>query len=299
MIRRPPRSTLFPYTTLFRSDQYLAGRVQPGHQVIVFLAGHGIVRGLGAGAKSYYLPVDVDAQTKESLERTGLDLEELARKLSALKAAQFTMFVDACREDPFPGRGIKGNTMTDVMTRSLRVVPKEASTAASGQPTSIVFYACQVGERAYEDPKLEHGVFTYYILRGIRDVANNPDGRVEAGYLAGYLRDNVRKWGAEYQQRAKFAIEQTPTMVATEVNGPLVVVRISQIAAKMPPPPNAGTVTLLTSPADAKLTLNGQALGTAPLQKELAPGEYTVSAEMQGFQPAEAKIKVVAGYQQP
>src|SRR5256885_7093370 len=31
MIRRPPRSTLFPYTTLFRSDQagVLAGEAQP------------------------------------------------------------------------------------------------------------------------------------------------------------------------------------------------------------------------------------------------------------------------------
>jgi tetratricopeptide (TPR) repeat protein len=279
-------------------DQYLSGRVQPGHQVIVFLAGHGIVRGLGAQAKSYFLPVDVDAQTKESLERTGLDLEELARKLSALKASQFTMFVDACREDPFPGRGIKGNTMTDVMTRSLRVVPKEGQAPGSGLPTSIVFYACQVGERAYEDPKLEHGVFTYYILRGIRDVANNPDGRVEAGYLAGYLRDNVRKWSAEYQQRAKYAVEQTPTMVATEVNGPMVVVRVSQPAAKLPPAPGAGTVSLLTSPGDATLTLNGQALGTAPLQKELKPGQYTVRADLQGFQSAETKITVVPGYQQ-
>jgi tetratricopeptide (TPR) repeat protein len=279
-------------------DQYLAGRVQPGHQVIIFLAGHGIVRGLGAQAKSYFLPVDVDAQTKDSLERTGLDLEELGRKLSALKASQFTLFVDACREDPFPGRGIKGNTMTDVMTRSLRVVPKEGQASGSALPASIVFYACQVGERAYEDPKLEHGVFTYYILRGIHDVANNPDGRVEASYLAGYLRDNVRKWTAEYQQRAKYAVEQTPTMVATEVNGPMVVVRISQAAAKMPPAPSAGTVALLTSPSDATLTLNGQALGTAPLQKELQPGQYTVRAELQGFQPTEAKISVVAGYQQ-
>jgi len=25
MIRRPPRSTLFPYTTLFRSDRFIAG----------------------------------------------------------------------------------------------------------------------------------------------------------------------------------------------------------------------------------------------------------------------------------
>src|SRR6185369_5652914 len=51
----------------------LAARVQPNHQVIVFLAGHGIARGLGAQAKSYFLPVDVDASTKESLERTGID----------------------------------------------------------------------------------------------------------------------------------------------------------------------------------------------------------------------------------
>src|SRR5260370_26134696 len=30
MIRRPPRSTLFPYTTLFRSDEVLAVRVPGG-----------------------------------------------------------------------------------------------------------------------------------------------------------------------------------------------------------------------------------------------------------------------------
>src|SRR5256885_6752082 len=37
MIRRPPRSTLFPYTTLFRSDPYIRrghrSREFPGHRV--------------------------------------------------------------------------------------------------------------------------------------------------------------------------------------------------------------------------------------------------------------------------
>src|SRR3712207_6889963 len=32
MIRRPPRSTLFPYTTLFRSDVPVARGQQPGHR---------------------------------------------------------------------------------------------------------------------------------------------------------------------------------------------------------------------------------------------------------------------------
>src|SRR5258707_6126010 len=33
MIRRPPRSTLFPYTTLFRSLQYILGFRRLGHTV--------------------------------------------------------------------------------------------------------------------------------------------------------------------------------------------------------------------------------------------------------------------------
>src|SRR2546426_12796256 len=37
MIRRPPRSTLFPYTTLFRS-QVVFGR---GHHILMFLLYHG------------------------------------------------------------------------------------------------------------------------------------------------------------------------------------------------------------------------------------------------------------------
>src|SRR5258707_4337030 len=48
MIRRPPRSTLFPYTTLFRSHAAVAfGRTASAHHhVAVFLFGHA---GHGAG----------------------------------------------------------------------------------------------------------------------------------------------------------------------------------------------------------------------------------------------------------
>jgi tetratricopeptide (TPR) repeat protein len=276
---------------------YLAQHVQPGHQVIVLLAGHGIVRGLGYQAKGYFLPVDVDASSKEALERTGLDLQEFSHHLSALKAKQFTMFIDACREDPFPGRGIKGNTMTDVMSRSLRVVPAEGAAPGKEPPTSVAFYACQIGERAFEDPKLGHGVFTYYVLKGITDLANRPDGRVEAGYLAAYLKENVQKWSAEFARQAKYPVEQTPTMVATDVRGPLVIVRLASLAKDVPAPSKGGVV-LDSSPTDAKLFVDGQAIGTGPVQKELAPGEHTVRAELQGFQAAESKLTIVPGVEQ-
>src|SRR2546429_2644242 len=40
MIRRPPRSTLFPYTTLFRSIGYLEPR-GPGETYVKFVNSHG------------------------------------------------------------------------------------------------------------------------------------------------------------------------------------------------------------------------------------------------------------------
>ncbi|MBK9314008.1 MAG: caspase family protein [Acidobacteria bacterium] len=177
-------------------------------------------------AKSYYLPVDVEAQSGPTVERTGIDMEELARKLSTLRASQFTVFIDACREDPFPGRGLKGNTMTDVMARVLRIVPTKSQQVAADPPTSVIFYACKIGERAFENVKLGHGVFTYYILRGLRELAGRPDGRVEAGQLAGYLRENVGTW---VRENGSLGAEQTPTMTAIEVRGPVLIARISPI----------------------------------------------------------------------
>src|SRR5438034_2493922 len=47
MIRRPPRSTLFPYTTLFRSEQGNGGRVHCDYRVGV-MGGHRGVRGPGS-----------------------------------------------------------------------------------------------------------------------------------------------------------------------------------------------------------------------------------------------------------
>src|SRR3712207_6940846 len=37
MIRRPPRSTLFPYTTLFRSDKIVEGRLNKFYEEAVLL----------------------------------------------------------------------------------------------------------------------------------------------------------------------------------------------------------------------------------------------------------------------
>jgi uncharacterized caspase-like protein/tetratricopeptide (TPR) repeat protein len=282
-------------------DQYLAPRVQPGHEIIVFLAGHGIVNGVGAQAKSYFMSVDTDIyQSKEEFVRTGVDMEELARKLSALKASQFTIFYDACRSDPLPGRGIKGNPLTDVTARILTLAPTRAQQSGVAQteapPTSVVFYACDVGERAFESQQLQHGVFTYYILRGLRELAGRPDGRVEANRLAAYLGENVRKWSQE--AKTPFGQTQTPTMSTTNQRGPILVTRVLPLSSNVPETPLISGIRLNTFPEGAMISINGQGAGRGPIQKNLPPNQYTVRAELAGFQPSETRVNVIAGYQQ-
>src|SRR5256885_3789832 len=78
MIRRPPRSTLFPYTTLFRSD--LAGRTTAarGRIRLTWLAGGATAMGIGIwsmhyiGMLAFSLPVPVlyDWPTVRSEEHT-------------------------------------------------------------------------------------------------------------------------------------------------------------------------------------------------------------------------------------
>src|SRR5262245_53537662 len=277
-------------------DQYLAPRVQPGQEIIIFLAGHGIADGVGAQAKSYFLSVDTDIQSKETVARTAIDMEELIRKVSALKASQFTLFYDACREDPSPGRGFKGNPLTDVTARILTMVPTRMQQPRTEPATSVVFYACQIGERAFESSQLQHGVFTYYILRGLRELADRPDGRVEAGRLAGYLSENVRKWSLEAKN--PFGQSQNPTMVATDVRGPVLVARVLPLSGNVPATTAVSGIRLNTFPEGATISINGQQAGRGPFQKDLSPNQYTVRAELPGFQPTETRINVIAGYQQ-
>jgi tetratricopeptide (TPR) repeat protein len=277
-------------------DQYLAPRVQPGHEIIIFLAGHGIVNGVGTEAKSYFLPVDTDIQSKETVARTAVDMEELISKLSALKASQFTLFYDACREDPSPGRGFKGNQLTDVTARILTLAPTRVQQQRRDAPTSVVFYACQIGERAFESSQLQHGVFTYYILRGLRELADRPDGRIEAGRLAGYLSENVRKWSLEAKN--PFGQNQNPTMVATDVRGPVLVARVLPLSGNVPETASVSGIRLNTFPEDATISINGQQAGRGSIQKDLPPSQYTVRAELPGFQPSETRINVIAGYRQ-
>src|SRR5713226_6652717 len=62
-------------------DSFLKPNVKPGDQVIIFLAGHGVAKGVGLDAKGFLLSTDVKGLTRPVLEATAVDLKVLSEKL--------------------------------------------------------------------------------------------------------------------------------------------------------------------------------------------------------------------------
>lgn len=277
-------------------DDFLMPNVQPGDQVILFLAGHGVAKGIGPDAKSFLLPTDVKGLTTASLESSAVNLRALSEKLGKLPASQFVVFVDACREDPTPGRGIKGNTLTDVLSRGIQIVPEDAART----PSVASFFACSIGQRAFEDPSLNHGVFTYWILEGIRAAAipKKPDGAIDMGILQTYVTAQVQDWARKTSAKGDFEVEQTPDFsVSSETAGPIVLMHVKRPLPETPLTPEPPTLTLVTNPEGATVTVNGERLGAAPLTKTMPQGgSFTVKVEAPGYAPLERAVTLIDGY---
>src|SRR5436309_6262685 len=70
MIRRPPRSTLFPYTTLFRSGREMAETLGQRHALLVQFLRLFDVKELNAQRVTEVLEHYVDSETLRSEEHT-------------------------------------------------------------------------------------------------------------------------------------------------------------------------------------------------------------------------------------
>src|SRR5258705_656011 len=90
MIRRPPRSTLFPYTTLFRSEQFLKQRpAAPGvDHVLVFLQRGG--KELVAEIQAHDRRLRSEEHTSELQSLRHLVCRLLLEKKKQIKLARMT-----------------------------------------------------------------------------------------------------------------------------------------------------------------------------------------------------------------
>ena len=153
----------------------------------VYLSGHGEdVDGTG-----YFLPMDVT----DPLTDSGLSLENLFAILNRANAKHRFVIVDACRVAP----------------RAHFV----AALSRYSEESNIIFTACDSNQWAPEVPRLKHGLFTYFLLKGLRGGyqdrgAAGPDGTVTVLGLLDYVTRGIEDWHSHLSEEQHYPQQITP-----------------------------------------------------------------------------------------
>jgi len=149
------------------SKQILDGSTQA--TLLFGFSGHGFQTKSG---KNYLMTYGA---TPDNVEQGALALDEVEELMTASGARRKVILVDACRNDP--------EAKSSDAARSFAQF-REAEGFS-------VLLSTRPGGFSFEDPDLNHGIFTYYILDGLRGKAAGKDGYVTFYDLQKYVEQSV------------------------------------------------------------------------------------------------------------
>jgi len=169
---------------------FLARSAHKDDLVMIYFAGHGASevdqRGIERdGLSKYLVPVDADP---DDLYSTALPMDEMQNVLARIEAERVTVFLDACYSGAAGGR-----TFASTKTRTVNVddIFLDRLTRSKGR---AIVTASRPSELSIELAELGHGIFTYYLVRGLQGYAdNNRDGIVSLQELYEYLAQEVSR----------------------------------------------------------------------------------------------------------
>lgn len=175
-------------------EDWLARRVSKDSTVFVYYAGHGAPD--TENKEAYIVPYEGHPDFPSKL----YPLKKMYESLNKLHAREIIVMLDSC----FSGTG--GRSVTKSGARPL-VISIENPVLASGKVNVL---AASTGTQISSDyDSAKHGLFTYFLLRGMRGEADkNGNGIVELGELYEYVKTNVSEKASLELNR-----DQTPMLL--------------------------------------------------------------------------------------
>lgn len=143
--------------------------------LLFYFSGHGFSNEKGANYLATF------GATAANIANEGLPVAEVEQKLNESGARRRMIWIDACRD--VPGK------------RSGDASPPRSFAQLSQSEGMAILYSTRAGAFAYEDPSLGHGVFTHFLLEGLRGKAAGAEGLVTFGDLAQYVMTTVYDHG--------------------------------------------------------------------------------------------------------
>lgn len=175
------------YSDILSSLRHFSSKAEEDDSVLFFFAGHGT----HDEADSYLLTKDY---RENVLSDSSMALSKVDDYLRGSKAKFVMRFFDACHSGRMGRRDDSAQAAGPNLEQLLTV-------QAEGWAT---FAACKVDEFAYEPEELGHGIFSFFLVRGLEGAAAKNDGIVTLDGLKIYVMDNVN------EMARKRGIHQTP-----------------------------------------------------------------------------------------
>ena len=159
-------------------EEWLPKNVSRDSRVYFFYSGHGAPD--PEKGTAYLVPWDGDP---EFLQSSAYPLSLLYKDLTSLEAKEIVVFLDSC----FSGAGGRS-----LIAANLRPLVTVQDSPRLGSKLSVLT-ASTGGEVAESSDAKGHGLFTYYLLRGLQGDADAQEGHVRLDGLFQYVERNVLK----------------------------------------------------------------------------------------------------------
>jgi hypothetical protein len=184
---------------LLATLRQIAERTAENDTLLIVLSGHGGERRTSeenANFEPCFFPADGSPRDPATV----LPLSEIVSTVEAnAAAAEIVLFVDACR------------------TRPKNAPAKESASQHARPPARwSILWSCSAGQSAYEDPRVQHGVFAHYLIEALRGSADDSDdGRITFPELAEFVGKRT-----ETHVRDRLGKQQTPQIIAGSPSAP-------------------------------------------------------------------------------
>ncbi len=185
--------------TVHQSLERIISSAQPKDTILFYFSGHGI---LDAQIQQVYLCLG-DTQ-KQNLTTTALRLNDILRILGKCKASQQLVWLDACHSGGMTFRGTTKLSLPNPTTQLVQILRQKAQQSKG-------FYgllSCDETQQSWEFPELGHGVFTYYLMRGLRGEAADSQGIIDADGLYQYVYHQTLRYIDRTNQQIRLINQQ-------------------------------------------------------------------------------------------
>ncbi|TVP62359.1 MAG: hypothetical protein EA343_11130 [Nodularia sp. (in: Bacteria)] len=196
-------SPLPTLSTVRASLHEITAAAQPQDTILLYFSGHGM---LESNSQQAFLCL-ADTQT-DDLPNTGLGLQEILQLLGNSQAQTQLVWLDACHSGSLTFRGARSEITTPSLPNPTLQMVELLRQRAKQSKGFYALLSCDTHQQSWEFPELGHGVFTYYLMRGLRGEAADSQGLIDADGLYRYVYHQTRQYIEQTNQQLRLINQQ-------------------------------------------------------------------------------------------